>query len=134
MSSHDDAGAGELSKTGTNMDTPVFDETLEALATAGAASTGNVGAGKAIACPNECPSEVGHRLQLAIREPPGGGLTSLAFGVRIRTDHNDPELLIRTALHVLARQLGPSTSIDLVAHDRGPLARIEHGSGSAACS
>jgi hypothetical protein len=46
--------------------------------------------------------------------------------VRIGTDHHDPEELIRTALHVLARQLGPGTSIELVSHDRDLLARIEH--------
>jgi hypothetical protein len=46
--------------------------------------------------------------------------------VRISTDHDDPEVLICTALHVLARQLGPGASIELVSHDRYLLARIEH--------
>lgn len=76
--------------------------------------------------PDDEPTEVERRLRWAARGRPGGGVTSSVFGARIRTDHNDPELLIRTALHVLARQLGPGTSIDLRAHDRGVKARIEH--------
>jgi hypothetical protein len=71
------------------------------------------------------PQDAGRRLRLALRDRPGGGPMSAVYGVRIGTDHNDPEPIIRTALHVLARQLGPGTAIDLVAHDRDVLARIE---------
>lgn len=76
--------------------------------------------------PEDEPTEVEHRLRLAARERPGGGATSSVFGVRICTDHNDPDMLIRTALHVLVRQLGPGASIDLVTHDRDVGAHIEH--------
>lgn len=76
--------------------------------------------------PEDEPTEVGRRLRLAARGRPGGGTTSSVFGIRVYTDHNDSEILIRTALHVLARQLGPGTSIDLATHDRDVRARIEH--------
>lgn len=76
--------------------------------------------------PDEQPLRAGRRLRLALRESPGGGIASSVYGVRINTDHDDPEALIRTALHVLARQLGGGTSIELVSHDRDLLARIEH--------
>lgn len=76
--------------------------------------------------PDEQPLGAGRRLRLALRERPGGGLVSSVYGVRINTDHDDPEAIIRTALHVLARQLGAGTSIELVSHDRDLLARIEH--------
>lgn len=75
--------------------------------------------------PEDEPTEVEHRLRAAAREIPGGGANS-SFGVRICTDHNDPEMLVRTALHVLVRQLGPGTSIDLITHDRNVGAHIEH--------
>lgn len=71
------------------------------------------------------PMDAGRRLRLALRDRPGGGPASSVYGVRIGTGHTDPEPIIRTALHVLARQLGPGTGIDLVAHDRDVLARIE---------
>jgi hypothetical protein len=48
------------------------------------------------------------------------------YGVRIGTHHDDPDLIVRTALHVLACQLGPGTIIDLVSHDRNVLARLEY--------
>jgi hypothetical protein len=74
----------------------------------------------------------GRRLRLALREHPGCGLASSVYGVRINTEHDEPEALIRTALHVLARQLGPACSIELVSHDRALLARIETRPGTPA--
>jgi len=71
------------------------------------------------------PLDAGRRMRLALRDRPGGGPASTVYGVRIGTDHTDPEPIIHTALHVLARQLGPGTAIDLIAHDRDVLARIE---------
>ncbi len=75
--------------------------------------------------PDEQPVTAGRRLRLALRERPGSGLASSEYGVRINTDHDDPEPVIRTALHVLARQLGPGSSIELISHDRDLLTRIE---------
>lgn len=72
------------------------------------------------------PVDALRRLREAARQHRGGETPSAVYGVRIGTDQHDPELIIRTALHVLARQLGPGTSIDLVSHDRDVLARIEH--------
>jgi hypothetical protein len=72
------------------------------------------------------PADVLRRLRQATRQHRGGETASAVYGVRIGTEHHDPELIIRTALHVLVRQLGPGTSIDLVSHDRDVLARIEH--------
>lgn len=76
------------------------------------------------------PADALRRLRQAACQHHGGKTPSAVYGVRIRTDHDDPELIIRTALHVLGRQLGPGTSIDLVSHDRDVLARIEHRSTS----
>ncbi|MBB4908917.1 hypothetical protein [Actinophytocola algeriensis] len=64
--------------------------------------------------PDERPESVGRRLRLALQERTGGGLASSVYGVRIGTEHDDPEAFIRTALHVLTRQLGPCTTIELV--------------------
>ena len=75
--------------------------------------------------PDEHPRNAEQRLRLA--QPDAfGGRTASVYGARIGTHHDDPELIVRTALHVLARQLGPGTSIDLVSQDRNVLARLEH--------
>lgn len=75
---------------------------------------------------DERPRDAERRLRLALRDGVGGRPAASVYGVRIGTDHDDPDLIVRTALHVLARQLGPGTSIDLISHDRHVLARLEH--------
>ncbi|GAB3448842.1 hypothetical protein [Actinophytocola sediminis] len=76
--------------------------------------------------PDQDPTDARRALRTALGERPGRGPGSTVYGVRIGTDHHDPESLIRTALHVLTHQLGPGTSVELVTHDRDLLARIEH--------
>lgn len=76
--------------------------------------------------PDHHPTDARHALRIALRNRPGHGPGSTVYGVRIGTDHRDPEPLIRTALHVLVRQLGPSTSIELISDDRHLLALVEH--------
>jgi hypothetical protein len=75
---------------------------------------------------NKGPTHARQALRTAVRERSGRGPASAVYGVRIGTDHHDPEPLIRTALHVLTRQLGPGTSIELVSSDRDLLARIDY--------
>jgi len=76
--------------------------------------------------PDQSPTDARCALRTALGERPGRGPGSTVYGVRIGTDHHEPEALIRTALHVLTHQLGPGTSVELVTHDRDLLARIEH--------
>lgn len=76
--------------------------------------------------PDQDPTDARCALRTALGERPGRGLGSTVYGVRIGTEHHDPEALIRTALHVLTNQLGPGTSVELVTHERDLLARIAH--------
>ena len=75
--------------------------------------------------PEENPTDAGTRLRLALRDDTTGRTPSAIYSLRIGTDHDDAEPLIRIALHALARQLGPGTCIDLVSDERDLLARIE---------
>lgn len=84
--------------------------------------------------PDEQPGQARQRLRLARQDGVAGQSVGTVYGVRIGTHHDDPELIVRTALHVLARQLGPGTSIELVSHDRAVLARLEHPHGPTAGS
>lgn len=76
--------------------------------------------------PDQDPTDARQALRTAVQERPGRGPASAVYGVRIGTDHHDPDSLIRTALHVLTRQLGPGTSVELVSSDRDLLAQIEY--------
>jgi hypothetical protein len=75
---------------------------------------------------NQGLTDARRALRTAARERSGRGPASAVYGVRIGTDNHDPDSLIRTALHVLTRQLGPGTSVELVSSDRDLLARIEY--------
>jgi hypothetical protein len=76
--------------------------------------------------PDEQPGQARQRLRLARQNGVAGQPAATVYGVRISTHRDDPDLIVRTALHVLARQLGPGTSIELVSHDRAVLAHLEH--------
>lgn len=76
--------------------------------------------------PDQDPTDARAALRNALGGLPGRGPSSTVYGVRISTDHDESEGLVRTALHVLTHQLGPGTSVELVSYDRDLLARIEH--------
>jgi hypothetical protein len=75
---------------------------------------------------NEGLTDARQALRTAVRERSGRRPVSAVYGVRIGTDQHDPDSLVRTALHVLTRQLGPGTSVELVSSDSYLLARIEY--------
>lgn len=75
--------------------------------------------------PEDHPADAYARMQLALDHQPGGRVSSRVYGVRIGTDHDAPELVIRNALQDLLTELGSGTGIDLVSYGRKVLARFE---------
>ena len=71
------------------------------------------------------PTEVGQRPAMAARVRPGDHFRA-NYGIQIGTDHDDPEPIIRRALHTLAGALGPGTRINLVNAGSQIIARLDH--------
>lgn len=80
--------------------------------------------------PDEPSMDAGQRLRLQMRNRPGGSMTTSVFGLRVGTEHDNPQRIIEAALTSLARQLGPGTGVDLVSFDRELLTRIEQPAAS----